>query len=800
MEGTSGEASHRLVIGSGGTGRSHRLRTWVAGIDDGEPSRDVVWLTGRPQGAPDETAVRAAIDEASSSGRILVIDDLQWFGEDGLGRLVAAAGEVAMWASRRPWPTSANLRALNDLLTEHRGADRVGLLDADTFASTVPSMVGSATATDAIDRWFRATAGSIGLAADVVATGWSGADDDPVPEELIDAVAGRIERAGPEASELVSLLAVTDGIEIGLVAEAMQDSGRASAAQRAARAGGLLDAESELIPLVRAAVVRDLPSADRVVLHDRLAVALGPRHPDLALTHIVEGSGSGPEAADAMARAASELASTEPERAIELIEQGTTLGIDSSRFALSRARAAVVMGDGEALAHIDAIPAEVRAEAADDGVAVLSVAVDLRDLRLDDASARPTASALGDSLRALARSMVGTPQPMAPDPALGPQIAMVARTLDGLHATATGLPSPALAAFTAASDDHDRLGADSPLGITPHFVGALSSMLLGDLSAAESLLTQAIERESGGRGEEAGQRLLLALVRLVNGQFHDALAAVRDGDNEAWPQRDRLLLAVLDAALARRSGDTARLREAWRRADPVLARQTTGWILLDPLTEIIAAGARIGDSRRIDPVVERLVRDAAALPADGPGPTAAHWLSLQVSLARDDTAGTQAAAARLAECVPVDRRSQLRIEAGQLWAALVERDVDVDRLTACTDQLVDVGDSWEASRLLGQAALDHEDPKVARRLLEAARALMSEISDHDENDGLVALGLSEREVEVAKLVAEGRTHKEAGAQLFISPKTVEHHVARIRQKLGATSRAELLAIIRENTG
>jgi DNA-binding CsgD family transcriptional regulator len=57
-------------------------------------------------------------------------------------------------------------------------------------------------------------------------------------------------------------------------------------------------------------------------------------------------------------------------------------------------------------------------------------------------------------------------------------------------------------------------------------------------------------------------------------------------------------------------------------------------------------------------------------------------------------------------------------------------------------------------------------------------------------------GLSDREVEVARLVLAGRTHREIGTQLFLSPKTVEHHVARIRAKLGATNRAELIATLR----
>jgi DNA-binding CsgD family transcriptional regulator len=82
-------------------------------------------------------------------------------------------------------------------------------------------------------------------------------------------------------------------------------------------------------------------------------------------------------------------------------------------------------------------------------------------------------------------------------------------------------------------------------------------------------------------------------------------------------------------------------------------------------------------------------------------------------------------------------------------------------------------------------------------MLELARTSATEHVDESSGEGLSALGLSEREAEVALLVAEGRTHKEIGAQLFISPKTVEHHVAKIRQKLGAGSRAELLAIIRD---
>jgi DNA-binding CsgD family transcriptional regulator len=56
--------------------------------------------------------------------------------------------------------------------------------------------------------------------------------------------------------------------------------------------------------------------------------------------------------------------------------------------------------------------------------------------------------------------------------------------------------------------------------------------------------------------------------------------------------------------------------------------------------------------------------------------------------------------------------------------------------------------------------------------------------------------LSKKEVEVAKLVLRGMPYKAIGEQLAISPKTVEHHVARIRRRLGAESRSEMLSMLR----
>jgi DNA-binding NarL/FixJ family response regulator len=117
-------------------------------------------------------------------------------------------------------------------------------------------------------------------------------------------------------------------------------------------------------------------------------------------------------------------------------------------------------------------------------------------------------------------------------------------------------------------------------------------------------------------------------------------------------------------------------------------------------------------------------------------------------------------------------------------------------LTALTDD----------ERLMLRVILDHDNPSQSVRAPlnrswppRAAQPPTGRLPDSIEKSyallKLPPFRLTERELEVLRHLAAGSRNKEVARQLSISPRTVEVHRARIMEKLGAKSAANLAEVL-----
>jgi DNA-binding CsgD family transcriptional regulator len=92
-------------------------------------------------------------------------------------------------------------------------------------------------------------------------------------------------------------------------------------------------------------------------------------------------------------------------------------------------------------------------------------------------------------------------------------------------------------------------------------------------------------------------------------------------------------------------------------------------------------------------------------------------------------------------------------------------------------------ETWEAAFAEGRTMTFEEAVEYALSEEEPSTATLS--SSRPEHPA----GLTSREIEVLGLVAAGMTSAQIAKELFLSPRTVEAHLASIYHKLGVTSRA-----------
>ncbi len=305
----------------------------------------------------------------------------------------------------------------------------------------------------------------------------------------------------------------------------------------------------------------------------------------------------------------------------------------------------------------------------------------------------------------------------------------------------------------------------------------------GDDRTAWEMLTAHPDRPQSAR-----RQLLKAWLDLRTGRLAQARAGLAAVGDAAILRRDAVLAAAVTVGLARRAGDEEALRAAWHRVSPVLAGADVEVLLLDAWGELSAAAALVAPGER-NAIVG--VMAAAVVRAGSPAWAAATmaWWALQRAVAAEEPAGAEVAAAELAS-LAADERSA----AGRVWASILASEVDPASVLAAAEGLADAGRPWEGAALCGAAAAKLTDAGNVRELLAAGRALRATVAT--EEDRGAGCGLSKRERSVGELLLDGLTQKEIGARLYISPKTVEQHVARLRQKLVAGNRAELVAALR----
>jgi DNA-binding CsgD family transcriptional regulator/AraC-like DNA-binding protein len=200
----------------------------------------------------------------------------------------------------------------------------------------------------------------------------------------------------------------------------------------------------------------------------------------------------------------------------------------------------------------------------------------------------------------------------------------------------------------------------------------------------------------------------------------------------------------------------------------------------------------------------------------GDGVLAAPFLGLlvDVQLAEGAVEAASGSAERLTD---VAMRSGLpRLQAAALLArgrvALARGDpAAIGLLEAALDRFASEGMPLDAARTRLELARAHEtsEPGVAAgeakralaeferlgapRHADEAAALLRRLGVRGRTGPKGAGLLSRRELEVARLVAEGLTDAEIAARLFISPKTVGHHVSNVLAKLEFRRRSEIAA-------
>ncbi|WP_438872432.1 ATP-binding protein [Paractinoplanes maris] len=307
------------------------------------------------------------------------------------------------------------------------------------------------------------------------------------------------------------------------------------------------------------------------------------------------------------------------------------------------------------------------------------------------------------------------------------------------------------------------------LGTLPAALNALASVLVltGELAQAAELFAEghAIARATGAP-PPPDARLILAAWRGRPTETSELYAAVVE---DATGRGEGATLGLAQVALAALHNGLGNYDEALAAATPPGEHDELAYSSI-ALPELIEAAVRAGQPKRAAVALEQLSRRTRA--------SGTPWaLGLEARSRALLSSGPAAekyyreAVERLEHCRIATHLARAHLVYGEWLRREGRRQNAREQLRIAHDLFSGMGAQAFAERAAREMRATGEHPR--KRTAQPA-------------DDLTA-----HELHIARLVATGATSREVGAQLFLSPRTIEAHLRKIFRKLGVTSRRQL---------